>query len=50
MALYHLQVQCLIIIDYNDAETDNIDFRAVFSSKAETEEHVGVSHVLGNLS
>ena len=31
-------------------ETDNIDFRAVFSSKAETEEHVGVSHVLGNLS
>jgi len=24
--------------------------RAVFSSKAETEEHVGVSHVLGNLS
>ena len=26
------------------------NFRAVFSSKAETEEHVGVSHVVGNLS
>ena len=31
-------------------EMENIVFRAVFSSKAETEDHVGVSHVLGNLS
>ena len=48
MAMYHLQVQYLIRI--SDWQNIDVDFRAVFPSKSETEEHVGVSHVLGNLS